>query len=438
MLLASNDRPAPRGGRVWAAAVAAAVLGTALLVSGVGFARPDDDKKAGDKKADDKKAEFDPKDVRVGPPPELAALREAVERAAKKGENVEEVRKSLDALEKALAGQAWVRPKAAAPPAAPEPPVPPLVFPQPNVPGAAPPIIAFPAPIPPDRELLKKATDQIQRANALLAKDPTDKDAQRLLKEAREMMMNALRAPIAAVPPVPGFPGFPGAPGVAVGGFGGFAQQQVRLGVRVEKVPAALADQLDLPKGRGVLVADVGKDTPAEKAGLKANDIIVEFAGKPVSDDPTEFVRAVQGLKKDEKVDVTFLRKGRKDTAKGVEVPEAKAGALFPNPGAFPEPIAIDFPAVPVPPQPPALGGAASSSVSIQVSDRSFTIDAVQDGTKIHIEGEVQADGSAAASKVVITDPKGEKVADVKDVDKVPADYRDRVKKLLSGVKGGK
>ncbi|HEX4611253.1 MAG TPA: hypothetical protein VH092_23880, partial [Urbifossiella sp.] len=83
----------------------AALAGVAALtLGGVGIARQD-----AAKKADDAAPKFDPKDVQIGPPPELAALRAAVEAAAKKGENVDEVRAKLDALEKALAGKAWVR-----------------------------------------------------------------------------------------------------------------------------------------------------------------------------------------------------------------------------------------------------------------------------------------------------------------------------------------
>lgn len=465
MLLASKDRAAPRATRAWAAAVAAVVIGIACVVSGVGFARPDDDTKPADTKkadkakdpakADDKKPEFDPKDVRVGPPPELAALREAVERAGKKGENVDEIRKQLDALEKALAGKPWVKPRPAEPAAPPAPPAVPA-FPPPaggGFPGIvqiAPPAVPFEGfrAFQPDREALQKAQELMRKAQEMLAKDPTDKEALKMLQEAKEAMAKAVR-PAAGFDWAPGFPG---------GGFAGVARSgEVRLGVRVEKVPAALADQLDLPKGQGVVVADVVKGTAAEKAGLKANDVIVEFAGKPVTDNPTEFVQRVQGLKKDEKVDITYIRKGKKGTAKGVEVPEAKvinfpgvndfdipalpvppALPAPPAPPALPVPPAVGVaPALPAPPAPPALplppDGVKQSSVSVQVQDGKFTIDATQDGVKIMIEGTVEVDGTAAPEKIEIKD--GDKKVEAKTVEKVPAQYRDRVKKLLDGVK---
>jgi hypothetical protein len=52
----------------------------------------------------------------VSPPPELSALRDAVEIALKKGENVDAIDKELEVVEKAMTGQAFVRP-------APPPPV---------------------------------------------------------------------------------------------------------------------------------------------------------------------------------------------------------------------------------------------------------------------------------------------------------------------------
>ena len=48
-------------------------------------------------------------------PPELANLREAVETAAKKGENVARISKELGAVEKALTGREYERPKLEAP-----------------------------------------------------------------------------------------------------------------------------------------------------------------------------------------------------------------------------------------------------------------------------------------------------------------------------------
>ena len=56
------------------------------------------------------------------------------------------------------------------------------------------------------------------------------------------------------------------------------------LGVRIQTVTDEIAESLGLDKARGALVASVTRNGPAEKAKLRAGDIVLEFDGKPVSD----------------------------------------------------------------------------------------------------------------------------------------------------------
>ena len=56
------------------------------------------------------------------------------------------------------------------------------------------------------------------------------------------------------------------------------------LGVLIQKVTPEIAESLGMDKGYGALVANVSKDGPAEKAGVKVGDVIVEFDGKEVRD----------------------------------------------------------------------------------------------------------------------------------------------------------
>ena len=55
------------------------------------------------------------------------------------------------------------------------------------------------------------------------------------------------------------------------------------LGVRIQEVTKEIADVEKLKKPEGALVASVGKNSPAEKAGIKAGDIILEFDGKKIN-----------------------------------------------------------------------------------------------------------------------------------------------------------
>ena len=52
------------------------------------------------------------------------------------------------------------------------------------------------------------------------------------------------------------------------------------LGVRIQKVTKEIAEAVKLKKPEGALVASVGEKSPADKAGVKAGDIILEFDGK--------------------------------------------------------------------------------------------------------------------------------------------------------------
>ena len=54
------------------------------------------------------------------------------------------------------------------------------------------------------------------------------------------------------------------------------------LGVRIQEVTKEIADVEKLKKPQGALVASVGENSPADKAGIKAGDIILNFDGKKI------------------------------------------------------------------------------------------------------------------------------------------------------------
>src|SRR5205809_1696173 len=56
------------------------------------------------------------------------------------------------------------------------------------------------------------------------------------------------------------------------------------LGTTVQKITPEIADSLGLKQQRGALVADVMKGSPAERAGIKTGDVIVEFNSKEIKD----------------------------------------------------------------------------------------------------------------------------------------------------------
>lgn len=56
------------------------------------------------------------------------------------------------------------------------------------------------------------------------------------------------------------------------------------LGIMIQPLTADLAKSFDLKSDKGILITQVTKHSPAEKAGLKAGDVIVSFQGRSVSD----------------------------------------------------------------------------------------------------------------------------------------------------------
>ncbi len=54
------------------------------------------------------------------------------------------------------------------------------------------------------------------------------------------------------------------------------------LGVDIQDLTPELAEAFGLKDTKGVIIPEVHKDSAAENAGLKANDVIVEFEGKPI------------------------------------------------------------------------------------------------------------------------------------------------------------
>ena len=56
------------------------------------------------------------------------------------------------------------------------------------------------------------------------------------------------------------------------------------IGIEPQEITAELAESFKLPKDQGVLVAGVVRGGPADKAGIKPGDVLVEVAGAPVRD----------------------------------------------------------------------------------------------------------------------------------------------------------
>ena len=82
------------------------------------------------------------------------------------------------------------------------------------------------------------------------------------------------------------------------------------LGVSLQPVTAALAKEFKLPAEAGALVSSVAPASPAERAGMKDGDVVVELNGKPVSD-MRHFRLMVSQTAPKTKVTMKVLREGK-------------------------------------------------------------------------------------------------------------------------------
>jgi serine protease Do len=85
------------------------------------------------------------------------------------------------------------------------------------------------------------------------------------------------------------------------------------LGVMIQDVNPALEKEFKLKDNKGALVSDVTPDSPAEKAGLKSGDLIIEFKDKKVVDS-RHLKLEVARIQPGETVPVKVLRDGEEKT----------------------------------------------------------------------------------------------------------------------------
>jgi len=83
------------------------------------------------------------------------------------------------------------------------------------------------------------------------------------------------------------------------------------LGVMIQDITPALADEFKLKDNKGALIGDVVPGGPADKAGFKSGDVVLEFNGHSVNDS-RHLQLEVAGTKPGTGVPVEILREGSK------------------------------------------------------------------------------------------------------------------------------
>jgi S1-C subfamily serine protease len=189
--------------------------------------------------------------------------------------------------------------------------------------------------------------------------------------------------------------------------------------VQLRKPGATLVDQLDLPRDQGMVVEEVGPNSPAGKAGLKAHDILLELDGKAVSSKPADFGKMLEGIQSDKAINAVVMRKGKKEAIKGLKL--ARASAAGPaNLGGFPNLPRFGNGLV--------LPNLAGKSITLSRSNDQFTATQRDGNVTITVKGKIDQ-GKAQASEITIQDGGQSKTYD--SLTKVPAAHQEAVKNLI-------
>ncbi len=91
------------------------------------------------------------------------------------------------------------------------------------------------------------------------------------------------------------------------------AREVTWLGLATEEASEALASQLGLNAGEGLVVTYVAENSPAAKAEIKKNDVLTEFDGQLLVH-PAQLRKLVLMHKEDDTVKLTLFRNGQKQT----------------------------------------------------------------------------------------------------------------------------
>jgi serine protease Do len=81
------------------------------------------------------------------------------------------------------------------------------------------------------------------------------------------------------------------------------------LGVYIQPVEDSVARALDLKNRDGALISDIVEDSPAEKAGIKTGDVIIEFNGEKITD-PSHLKNIVSSTAPGNNSKVVIVRDG--------------------------------------------------------------------------------------------------------------------------------
>jgi Do/DeqQ family serine protease len=89
------------------------------------------------------------------------------------------------------------------------------------------------------------------------------------------------------------------------------------VGVEMQEITPAIAESFGLENTQGVIIAGVPRGGPADKAGVKPGDVLLEIEGKPVAD-PQGMLNLVASLAPGSTASMKIRRQGREMSVKVV------------------------------------------------------------------------------------------------------------------------
>ena len=85
------------------------------------------------------------------------------------------------------------------------------------------------------------------------------------------------------------------------------------MGIAIQQISEELGRQFGVKEGEGVLVGQVFKGDPAEKAGIKVGDVIIEFEGTPITS-PAQLSRLAATAPPHKAVKLVVIRNKKRQT----------------------------------------------------------------------------------------------------------------------------
>jgi S1-C subfamily serine protease len=173
----------------------------------------------------------------------------------------------------------------------------------------------------------KVGTQEVKDVEAFLkavaAHKPGDKVALTVERDGKEQTLTATLGERPAAAAGPGGPVPGAAPGVAF------------LGVQLQPLTPELRTRLKVDADAGAVIGDVVPGSPAEKAGLKRDDVVTAAASKPVRS-PADLREAIQQTGAGRDLGLAVSRGGEKVTL--TARPQAESVGQFVTPGTEPFP----------------------------------------------------------------------------------------------------